>query len=304
MSAVQLEDDVIIECLLQCKCSVQLLDADGNNALYYAAIRGNDVLVRTLVGVFKRQGADIDQQNVQGLTPLLAACQEGHLEVARILVLEGGASPTIRDLDQFMTAEEWMKVSGFHSEDKLAFLSPSIQKKMLYRRQRQMKGIRTLTDYIATNELLDGSKSPNVFSLRRNSIDDNDRLPDLTSSQPAKSMFGSLPGSGNSMFSVPQAVTKATRTPGYALGRPVPAKPPSHNSKTAFFTTKSDLYSSSYLSRRKSFLSKNPRGGCYHSGALEPLEGPRSTTDNLIETGKGSNRGTRKKHDLLPPIKR
>ncbi len=303
MSTVQLEDDVIVQCLLQHKCNVQLIDADGNNSLFYAAIRGNDVLVRTLVSVFKQQGADIDQQNVQGLTPLLAACQEGHLEVARILVLEGGASPTIRDLDQFMTAEEWMKLSGFHSEDKLAFLSPSIQKKMLYRRQRQMKGIRTMTDYIANNEFLDGSQSPNVFSLRQNSSDDqDDRLPDLISSQqPAKSMFGSA----SSMFSVPQAVTKTTRkNPGYALGRPVPAKPASHNSKpAAFLTTKKDLYSSSYLSRRKSFLSKNPRGGYYHSGALEPLEGQRSI-DNFVETGKSNNRGNRKKHDLLPPIQR
>ena len=300
MSAVQLEDEEMTQCLLDHRCSVELADCDGNNALYYAAVRGNDVLVRKLVIAFKRQRAEIDHQNVQGLTPLLAACQEGHLEVARILVIEGGASPTKRDLDQFMTAQEWMRLSGFYSEDTLSFLSPSLQRKSLYRKQRKMKGIRTLTDYLSSSDSVEDSDhdSPNVFSMRQDSLDE-EHLPDLVASQPT-SMFGALTA-GKSMFDKPRS-TVATRTPGYALGHPIPAKPPSH-SKTAFLTPKSDLYSSSYLSKRKSFLSKNPRSGFYHSGALEPLEGQRSF-DEQIETDKGGSHGNKKKHDLLPPIKR
>ena len=300
MSAVQLEDEEMAQCLLDHRCSVQLTDSDGNNVLYYAAVRGNEMLVRKLVSAFKHQGAEIDHQNVQGLTPLLAACQEGHLEVARILVIEGGASPTIRDLDQFMTPQEWMRLRGFYSDDKLSFLSPSLQRKSQYRKQRKMKSIRTLTDYLASSDSLEGSdiESPNVFSLRQNSLEE-ERLPDLVSSKPM-SMFGALTG-GKSMFDKPRP-TATSRTPGYALGHPIPAKPPSH-SKTAFLTPKSDLYSSSYLSKRKSFLSKNPRSGFYHSGALEPLEGQRSF-DEQIETDKGGSHGNKKKHDLLPPIKR
>lgn len=298
-SAVLLDDNYVIDLLLRFKCDVNLLDSDGNTGLYYAAARGNDVLVRQLVTAMKHQRGDIDQQNVQGLTPLLAACQEGHLEVARILVQEGGASPMIRDLDHFMTASEWIQVSGFYGDEELSFLSPAIQRRSFKRRQRKMKGIKTLTDYITSSESSDGSESPNVFSFRRKSID-NDRLPNLVSSRQPPSMFGAATG-GKSMFDAP--VTTTTRTPGYALGCPVPSKPPSLQASTGFFTAKSDLYSSSYLSKRKTFLTENPRSGYYHSGALEPLEGQRST-DTQVETDKVSRHSNKRKNDLLPPIKR
>ncbi len=298
MSAVLLEDDDVIDCLLRFKCSTKLIDSDGNSALYYAAVSGNELLVRKLVGVAKQQGVDIDQQNVQGLTALLVACQEGHLEVAKILVQVGGASPMIRDLDHFMTAQEWIQISGFYGDEELSFLSPAIQRRSFNRRQRKMKGIKTLTDYITSSESSDGSDSPNVFSCRRGSHD-NGRLPNLVSSQQPLSMFGGT--GGKSMFDAPPAAM-ATRTPGYALGCPVPAKPLLH-SKAGFLTTRSDLYSSSYLSRRKTFLTENPRSGYFHSGALEPLEGQRSS-DTHVQTDKGSSHGNKRKNDLLPPIKR
>ncbi len=290
--AVLLEDGDVIDCLLRYKCNVKLIDLDGNNVLYYAAARGNEVLVRQLVEVLKHQGVSVDQQNIQGLTPLIAACQEGHLEVARILIHEGGASPMIRDLDQFMTAQEWIQVSGFYTDEELSFLSPALQRRSLKGRQRKIKGIKTLTDYITSSKCSDGSDSPNVFSFRRGSLD-NERLPDLVSPRQPQSMFGTA-----SMFNTP--VTTATRTPGYALGCPVPSKP-STQSKTGFLTTKSDLYSSTYLAKRKTFLTQNPRSGYYHSGALEPLEGQRSK-DTQVKTDNRPN--SKRKNDLLPPIKR
>ena len=324
MSAIQVEDMDTTQFIMSHGCNVQLVDGDGNNALSYASALGNEQLVQALVRVFKRQRASIDHQNHQGLTPLLIACQEGHLEVARILVNEGGASPTIRDLDHFMNAQEWMSMSGFFAEEQLAFLSPSGLKRSYYRKQRQLKGIRTLHDCVLSHDHLEGNESPNVFSLRRRSLEEKQtHLPDLATTNSSsttrhrsshrqsvdgpKSMFGEA--SGKSMFDVPMV----SKTPGYALGCPIPQKQSSH-SKTPFQTVKSDLYSSSYLTRRKSFLSRNPRSGLYHSGALDPLDdiqprGQRSAeTDthgrSSVNDKIGSHSNRKGKHDLLPPIKR
>lgn len=322
MSAIQVEDEGTIHSILSHGYNVQLADVDGNNALSYASATGNEQLVQTLVRAFKRQRASIDLQNHQGLTPLLIACQEGHLEVARILVNEGGASPTIRDLDHFMNAQEWMNMSGFFTEEQLAFLSPSGLKRSFYRKQRQMKGIRTLQDCLLSHDHIEGNESPNVFSLRRKSLEEErTHLPDLPISSKhrlshkkvtdgPKSMFGVA--SAKSMFDVPM-FSMTTKTPGYALGCPVPQKPSSH-SKNPFQTVKGDLYSSSYLTRRKSFLSRNPRSGMYHSGALDPLDdiqlkGQRLTENDphgqsLVNDKNSSHSNRKGKHDLLPPIKR
>ena len=113
--------------LLEAHSDISLEDSDGNNALCHAARLGYEEILQRLVREFKRSKVSVDQKNMHGLTPLLLACQEGHLICARILVCEGGASPTIRDLDNFMNAEEWMTLSGFFTSAELAFLSPSTQ---------------------------------------------------------------------------------------------------------------------------------------------------------------------------------
>ena len=123
-------------------------DCYGNTALCYAAEIGTEETVRALTEATLTQGAPIDHRNMRGLTPLLIACRNGHLSVARILVTKGGASPKIRDLDNFMTAAELMKKSGPFSESEIKFLFPASRKLSHYRKQCQQKGIKTLSHFL------------------------------------------------------------------------------------------------------------------------------------------------------------
>ena len=59
------------------------------------------------------QGADIDQQNAQGSTPLHIACREGLLEMVKVLVASG-CNPDIRD-DMGYNAS-WWAVKNTHHE--------------------------------------------------------------------------------------------------------------------------------------------------------------------------------------------
>ena len=96
IKAVLLDDIDTFSTLKENDCDVSLVDCDGNNALCYAAMQGNNDIVRKLVHESLRRKLEIDHQNMRGLTALLIACQKGHLETARILAIEGGASVTIR----------------------------------------------------------------------------------------------------------------------------------------------------------------------------------------------------------------
>ena len=59
-------------------------------ALHYSAIKGQNNLVEALLS----WGADVDQQDYFGSTPLHAACQEGHL-LCVFTLLKAGASITL-----------------------------------------------------------------------------------------------------------------------------------------------------------------------------------------------------------------
>ena len=309
MKAVILNDIETSLTLLNAHSDVSLEDSDGNNALCHAAKLGNENLVQRLVRECKRGKVDVDHRNMRGLTPLLIACQEGHLICARILVSEGGASPTIRDLDNFMNASEWMKLSGFYTAAELAFLSPATQKRSYYRKQRQMRGIRTLSDFLhVQEECVEDCASPNVFSMRTES----ERVPrrtsfpnisDLSSTHShAQSLTSKAPASG-SMFDIPSPSKKQT-TPGHAMGKPVPMKPAS-NSKTPFSTIKTDLYHSPYLAQRQHYLSQNRRSQFYRRGSLEPLSSATLEKLQQLDPGSGqSSMGEVSRHSVLPPLKR
>ena len=309
MKAVILNDTETTFTLLNAHSDVSLEDSDGNNALCHAARLGNEELVQRLVRESKRRKVDVDHRNMRGLTPLLIACQEGHLICARILVSEGGASPTIRDLDNFMNAGEWMKLSGFYTAAELAFLSPSTQKRNYYRRQRQMRGIKTLSDFLPVQEeSVEGCASSNVFCMRRESDRDSRRtsfpiISDSSSTHSRAQSLASNPTASGSMFDFPSQPKKQT-TPGHALGKPVPVKP-ALDPKTPFSTVKTDLYHSPYLAQRQHYLSQNRRSQFYRRGSLEPLSsGTLEKVRQLDPGSKQSSLGEVSKHSVLPPLKR
>ena len=222
-----------------------------------------------IVQVAKQKGCDVDHRNMKGLTPLLLACRNGHLSTACILVQEGGASPTIRDLDNFMTAAELMQKSGHYLESDLKFLYPVCRKKSYYRHQRQERGIRTLSDYL--------SGPANAFTI----IESTDRdTGSCSSSRPLPPISPSPhppPSPSRSMFDVPSHPPPSVSTP----FRKKSLLPLAHRTPLANRTPKlsfshdfkSDLYRSRSLKKRQLYVSPNRLSNCYHAGSLEPIAG-------------------------------
>ena len=297
MKAVIMNDIDTTVTFLEAHSDVSLEDSDGNNVLCHAARLGHEEMLQRLVREFKRNKVSVDQKNMHGLTPLLLACQEGHLICARILVCEGGASPTIRDLDNFMNAEEWMRLSGFFTTAELAFLSPSTQRKNYYRKERQKRGIKTLADFLPTEE---SCSSPNVFSIRTDVNRNSASFPVLSDHN---SDMHNNPTPSSSMFDTPTA-SKRHKTPGYAMGKPVPMKPFS-NPEIKLSAIKADLYHSPYLAQRKNFLSQNRRSQFYRRGSLEPISAePLEKLRHLEPDFQGNSLDEVAKHTVLPPLKR
>ncbi|XP_018577146.1 ankyrin repeat and death domain-containing protein 1A-like [Anoplophora glabripennis] len=61
---------------------IDAVDADGQTALFHAALFGNAAVVRRLIEV----GAQLDRKNKESKTALHMACQRGHCEVAQLLL--------------------------------------------------------------------------------------------------------------------------------------------------------------------------------------------------------------------------
>ena len=248
--------------LIKLGADVQLEDVDGNIALNYAAEMGDAEWTHMLTREGKKKGVHIDHQNLHGLTPLLLAAREGHLVVAKVLV-EGGASLSKRDLEHFMTALEWMKLTGCYSAHELEFLNPTSRKRNYYRRERMKKGIKTLADFLPSIE--GGADSPNVFTMPQPQEAaflfpklSNKAVSSVTEEQqPLKSMFDFSLSKGHQQQST--ASTHGNTQRRNSISFP------------AVSSVKTDLYTSSYLSRRKSMLLKNSFSDGYHMGALAPI---------------------------------
>lgn len=292
MRAVLLNDTDTALMLLDSHSDVGMEDRDGNNVLSHAAFKGNVELVRRITQEFRRKKLDVDKKNMRGLTPLLSACQEGHLECAKVLVLEGGASPSIRDLDNFMNAEEWMHLSGFCSSSDLEFLSPSTRRRNHRQRQRQLKDVKTLADYLP----LENSKPSNVFSVcqpeRPGAF-----FPHISKTTPSHNSTGVHPSS-KSMFDV--SPSSKQYTPGFAMGKPVPMQ---QISKPIPFSSsvKTDLYHSPYLARRHGYIARNRQSEFNHEGSLAPLGKRAQRRVSQLATLYEEEPV---KHAPLPPIRR
>ena len=282
MKAVLINDITAIKKFLKHGADIMIEDADANTSLSYSAEMGCTECLRMLVKEGKRRkNFNIDHQNLQGLTPLLLAAREGHLEAVKVLV-EGGASLSMRDLEHFMNAQEWMKLSSCFSALELEFLNPTSRKKNYYRQERMKRGIKTLADYLPTLNDNGGTDSPNVFTMHQPEAS-TFQFPQLqnkaTSSAdpPMKSMFS---------FDAPVTSKKQSS--------PLELTITGQSRKTfpSVSSVKTDLYKSSYLNRRKSILCKNSSSSGFHSGALAPLSD--TVSDKQDISGMKTTR--------LPPI--
>ena len=304
MKAILLNDTAMTMMLLDNHSDVSLDDCDGNNALCHAATTGNEAIVQRVVKEFKRRKLDVDRRNMRGLTPLLIACQAGHLNCAKILVFDGGASPSIRDLDNFMNAEDWMRETGFCSSPELAFLSPTARKRNYYRKQRQMRGIKTLSDFLPLEAC--GSE-PNVFMMCKGGERNETSFPQLSSASSthhtSSSSSQSITGLTKSMFDLPSASKHSTL--GHSMVKPVPVRPVLKPEIALSSSMKTDLYRSPYLSKRQHYLSRNRRSEFYHQGSLEPLG--LDAHERLSQVAPQQPERTypeATKHHVLPPLKR
>ena len=308
MNAVLLDGVDTVSTLLVNNCDINLVDCDGNNALCYAAMLGNNDIVRKLVQESLRRSTKIDHQNMRGLTALLLACQKGHLETARIIAVEGGASTTIRDLENFMNAHDWMRLKGTYTTQELAFLLPTRKRRdILYYQDRQNK------DDVPSK----AHSESHVFTVK-SFEESKSLLPTLPDHSPTKSasttalvplssqLFGPRAMSmynisKRSMFDVPVSQTCTSSTKLVVPIRPsIPTEP--------FSTVKRDVYRSSYLDRRKSILNKSRKSEYYHRGALAPIGFDPNEKINKLATVQHTSRngvsdsGKTQKHNSLPPL--
>jgi len=90
--AVQQENYLELQTLLENGAELEARDAYGRTPLYVATRAGNLELMRALLA----RGADPNAENLAGLTPLHAASANGHTDAVRLL-LENCASVNARD---------------------------------------------------------------------------------------------------------------------------------------------------------------------------------------------------------------
>jgi len=97
----------VVAYLLESGATVDAKDVNGRTALLYAS---SGPYAET-VGLLLHKGADVNVQGkAEGFTALMMAASEGHIEVARVLLLNGAAIDTIdRDGD---TAKKFASEKG------------------------------------------------------------------------------------------------------------------------------------------------------------------------------------------------
>lgn len=78
----------------------------GRNALHYAADAGKVPIVKFLLGKM----AIIDYQDIDGMTPLMAAVDKDHVQTAKLL-LDEGADPYIED-ETGKTVFDYVQMKG------------------------------------------------------------------------------------------------------------------------------------------------------------------------------------------------
>ena len=123
-------------------------DNDGNTPLTHAALSGQPEIVKMLVDVVVQYGMQIDTRNSLGYTPLLLACKYGHFTSAYILLTDGQASPTLRDNEFFLNAQDWV------------LKSPDLQPSFTMQRSRTMPTISLSGSFTRENTVYRKSATP------------------------------------------------------------------------------------------------------------------------------------------------
>lgn len=86
--------------LIKAGASVNLVNKDGNNALWMACFAENKAIFDLLI----EQGVEIDNQNDNGATALIYTASAGKTEMVKAL-LDAGADATLMTLDDFTALE-------------------------------------------------------------------------------------------------------------------------------------------------------------------------------------------------------
>ena len=123
-------------------------DNDGNTPLTHAALSGQPEIVKMLVDVMVQYGMQIDTRNSLGYTPLLLSCKYGHFASAYILLTDGQASPTLRDNEFFLNAQDWV------------LKSPDLQPSFTMQRSKTMPVISLSGSFARENTVYRNSATP------------------------------------------------------------------------------------------------------------------------------------------------
>lgn len=293
-NAVKKVDEHLAEALLEKGADVSLTTGDGNNILCCAAACGSVRITKLVLKEVLKQKLPVDHKNMHGITPLLLAAQSGHIDVARILVKEGKASVTIRDLDNFMTAEQWMRHVGFYTAQEIAFLSPKS-------RHKRKTAARSLLDSVVE---LESESSPDIFGIEkvRHTSSKQQPAPLSLPHIPSQALSSRQNDSTRSMFELPSVSTSSLpKLDSKFKTEHIPAARVSQH----------DIFSSSYLNKRKSIVEHNKKSKFYAKGSLEPLSTPLAPPPappslkrmNSVVTKDEMDIGDfKKQHTKLPPL--
>ena len=284
ISAIKNQDAELVTTLLQKGSDVKQADNEGNTPLCHAANAGDPDIVKKVVGECLRHKMSVDHKNMRGLTPLLIAAQNSHLEAARVLVEKGKASVTIRDLENFMTPEDWMRETSCYSTGELSFLSPKT------RRKRTRKEVKLLSDFL-NDPISDPFEKGSQFQFRVES--EKFHLPQLNNDQPSNKTPADWM-SNKSMFEASPAA-KSVKLPSFSHGHVVPLAPQRGKLKLSF----DKLPSLQGYSIGNSFSPASKRSGFYAEGSLEPLKSP-TMKGNLKRQDSMSNERVRRLSLTLP----
>ena len=269
-------DAELVQFLIENNANLTLEDSEGNSPLALAALCGHTEVTRTLIEKYKIHGYNIDKKNMIGLTPLLLASQNGYIDTCRLLVCSGNASTTVRDLDNFMNAEDWLRMTTNSCESELDFLTrANVRKKKGIRLQPKAK---LLSDYILDSSLL-RSSSQNVYTFQHcdeKSPDENleaTSLPALL--QVNESCSVSSSPHVNSMFDVPNHCSLKRNNPStdWTISQEVP-----------LLGSKSKLFNTPYIAKRRMAPSRyipNRQSHGLASGSLKPLKSKNSVSSVL-----------------------
>ena len=96
----------------------------------YSAMVGNSPAIDALIRSFRRLGLNVDHTNKQGMTALLLAGKNGHINCATALSMDGRANLTVRDPLTGKTAEELARSAGCSSPE-VQSLSPDVRQNQL-----------------------------------------------------------------------------------------------------------------------------------------------------------------------------